>query len=382
MKTSQAIILSVSVIFLLTLSGPSGAEEPKGPPPAKEPEQQQVTSPVASGPGVGIGLTEKSPAEKPKQGKTKAQNLKSVKGQGNVQKPDEKAPPKKDTQEKNKIIAKVGTYTLTGDMLDKRIEALPPQYKQMIAQKPEFKKNLIDRWVQVSLLAQEARARGMDKDKSVLEKIDEVMNTLLAQEFVMRNVIEKIEITDKEISEYYDGHKSEFENPEMVKARHILIKVAHDATPEQWQEAEKKALDTKKRLDGGEDFAAVAKSVSDDPGSKEKGGDLGFFPRGQMVPEFENAAFSLNIGVICEPVKSKFGYHIIRVEEKREPKTKLIEEVSAGIKNSLTETKQQEDIDRLISDLTKKYGVTVDPSISGSREKPGPKGKMGARINP
>lgn len=354
MKKSNAIVLSVLVVFMLVLSGPSGAEDLKG----------------------------NTPAGKSKGRETKVESSKALEQTG-AEKAGQKAVPKKDAgQAKNKIIAKVGTYTLTKEGLAQRIEALPPQYKQMINQKPEFKQNLIDRWVQIALLAQEARARRMDKDKSVLEKIDEVVNTLLAQEYVMRNVVGKINITDKDVSEYYASHKSEFENPEMVRARHILIKVAHDAKPEQWQEAEKKALDAKKRLDGGEDFAATAKSVSEDPGSKDKGGDLGFFPRGQMVPEFEQAAFSLSSGAISEPVKSKFGYHIIKVEEKREPKTKPIEEVSAGIKSSLAEKRQQEDIDRLISDLTKKYGVTVDPSISGLREKPGPKGKMGARINP
>lgn len=333
MKKSKAIVLSVLVVFMLVLSGPSGAGDLKG----------------------------NTPAEKAKGREIKVESSKAL-GQTGAEKAGQKAAPKKDAgQAKNKIIAKVGTYTLTREGLDQRIEALPPQYRQMINQKPEFKQNLIDRWVQIALLAQEARARRMDKDKSVLEKIDEVINTLLAQEYVMRNVVGKINVTDKDVSEYYASHKSEFENPEMVRARHILIKVAHDAKPEQWQEAEKKALDTKKRIDGGEDFAATAKSVSEDPGSKEKGGDLGFFPRGQMVPEFEQAAFSLNSGAISEPVKSKFGYHIIKVEEKRESTLRPLEEVSASIKNSLTEKKQEEGITQLLNDLRKKYNVVVNP---------------------
>ncbi len=147
----------------------------------------------------------------------------------------------------------------------------------------------------------------------------------------------------------------------MVKARHILIKVQPDAKPEDWKGAEKRALDAKARIDKGEDFQSVAKEVSEDPGSKEKGGDLGFFPRGQMVPEFEEAAFSLGVGRVSGLVKSNFGYHIIRVEEKKEGKTKTLEEVKAKIKGKLTEERQEKGISELLADLRKKYDVVVSP---------------------
>lgn len=103
---------------------------------------------------------------------------------------------------------------------------------------------------------------------------------------------------------------------ERVRARHILVSVAQDASTEDQQLALAKAISITQRLNGGEDFAALAGQVSDDTGSAAQGGDLGFFGRGQMVKEFEDAAFSLPIGQISEPVKSQFGYHIIRVEEK------------------------------------------------------------------
>ena len=103
---------------------------------------------------------------------------------------------------------------------------------------------------------------------------------------------------------------------ERVRARHILVSVPQDASAEDQQLALAKAISITQRLNSGEDFATLAQQFSDDTGSATQGGDLGFFGRGQMVKEFEDAAFSLPIGQISEPIKSQFGYHIIQVEEK------------------------------------------------------------------
>jgi parvulin-like peptidyl-prolyl isomerase len=102
---------------------------------------------------------------------------------------------------------------------------------------------------------------------------------------------------------------------EQVRARHILINVAADASEEDSAAALSKAISITQRLRAGEDFAALATQYSDDTGSAQQGGDLGFFPRGQMVAEFEEVAFSQPIGEISDPVKSQFGYHIIEVLE-------------------------------------------------------------------
>lgn len=103
---------------------------------------------------------------------------------------------------------------------------------------------------------------------------------------------------------------------EQVRARHILISVAEDASDADQQEALARAISITQRLRNGEDFAALAEQFSEDPGSAANGGDLGFFGRGRMVPEFEEAAFGLEIGEISDPVRSPFGYHIILVEER------------------------------------------------------------------
>ncbi|MEW6326118.1 MAG: peptidylprolyl isomerase [Thermodesulfobacteriota bacterium] len=261
----------------------------------------------------------------------------------------------------DKIVAKVGKQVLTAEALGQRVNSLPPEYQKMIRQNPQFRQSLIDRWVQISLLSQEARARKLDRDRAIAEKINELVDTVLAQEFVTKYVFDKIKVTDKEINNYYSEHKTEFEDPEMVKARHILAKVPAEAKPDDWVAAETRIRGIKKRLDGGEDFAAVAQDSSEDPGSKDKGGDLGFFPRGQMVPEFEKAAFALKTGEVSEPIKTAFGYHIIKVEDRKEAKTKAFEEVEEEVKNRLIETKQEEAMGKLFLELKNKYGVTINP---------------------
>lgn len=267
----------------------------------------------------------------------------------------------KEPENSDKIIAKAGQYVLTAEIFKRKVNTLSPKYQKMIRHNPQFRQSLIDRWVQISLLSQEARAHKLDGDKAVAEKIDESVNTILAQEFVSRYVLDKITVTDKQTSDYYTEHKAEFEDPEMIQARHILIKVPTEAMPDDWIAAESRIYEIKKLLDKVDDFSTVAKSFSEDPGSKYKGGELGFFSRGQMVPEFEKAAFALQTGEVSEPVKTIFGYHIIKVEERKKVKTKALQEVKEKIKNKLTEEKQEEAINKLLLELENKYGVTVNP---------------------
>ncbi len=134
--------------------------------------------------------------------------------------------------------------------------------------------------------------------------------------FNYKDYLKEIKITDDKLKDYYALHKKEYEKPERVKASHILIQA--DASPTSptglTDEAAKKlASDLLARLKAGEDFAALAKKYSADPGSRSKGGDLDWFSKGAMVPEFEKAAFALKKGGLSDVVKTQFGYHIIKV---------------------------------------------------------------------
>jgi peptidyl-prolyl cis-trans isomerase D len=148
------------------------------------------------------------------------------------------------------------------------------------------------------------------------------------------------QVTAQQIEQYYQGHQKDFQVPEEVKVRHILIKVPAGpdgkTDPKLDAAAKEKAEGLLKQIKGGADFAALAKANSDDPGSKEQGGELGMIQRGVTVPPFEKAAFSLQPGQISDLVKTQFGYHILKVEEKQTAHLKPLDEVKAQIVATIT----------------------------------------------
>jgi peptidyl-prolyl cis-trans isomerase D len=140
------------------------------------------------------------------------------------------------------------------------------------------------------------------------------------------------QVTDAALQAYYQQHMDQFQQKEQVKVRHILIKVPQGADAATDAAAKKKADDIRKQLQGGADFAKLAKENSDDPGSKDQGGELGMISRGQTVPEFEQAAFSLQPGQLSQVIKTQFGYHILQVEAKQAAQTKSLDQVKDQIR--------------------------------------------------
>jgi len=177
----------------------------------------------------------------------------------------------------------------------------------------------------------------------------------------------KVEITDAQVKKFYDENPARFEQPEMVRASHVLI-ATRDLTTDQDYSAEKKAEkkkladDIQKRAKGGEDFAKLAKQYSDDPGSKDNGGEY-TFPRGQMVPEFESAAFTLGTNQVSEVITTKFGYHIIKVSEKIPAKTVELAKVEKDLKDGL----KQQETQKLFPDYLEK--VMADAKVEILDEK-------------
>ncbi len=151
-------------------------------------------------------------------------------------------------------------------------------------------------------------------------------------EYLLIKPAKEIKIEEKEIEKYYQENKENYRIPEKIKVRHILIKVEG---PER-KEARGRIKEVRERLKRGEDFEKLAKKFSQCP-SKEKGGDLGFIKKGDMVPEFERVAFGLKEGQISRPVKSRFGYHIIKLEERKESYIPPLDEVKEKIKRTLKE---------------------------------------------
>lgn len=148
-------------------------------------------------------------------------------------------------------------------------------------------------------------------------------------------------VEPSEVKEFYENNPEQFEQPEQVRASHILIKVPEDATEEDKQAAREKLMDAKERIENGEEFSEVAREVSEGP-SNERGGDLDYFGRGQMVPEFEEAVFNMEVGQLSDIVKTSFGYHLIKKTDAKEAADVPFEEVQQDIKTHLERVKLQE----------------------------------------
>ena len=148
----------------------------------------------------------------------------------------------------------------------------------------------------------------------------------------------------------YDEQTARFHVPERVRARHVLVQVGKDASEDEAKTARAKIDAALARIQKGEDFAVVAKEVSEDPGSKDQGGDLGFFPRGQMVPAFEDVAFGLEAGKTSEVVRSDFGFHVIRTEAHEAAKDQTFDEVARQIAEELANADRARALARETSD--------------------------------
>ena len=148
----------------------------------------------------------------------------------------------------------------------------------------------------------------------------------------------RVSVTDREIDAYYQAHRDEFKREEEACASHILVKVKQSAEAKEGhsdEEAKKIAQGVLDQLKAGKDFAELAKKSSEDQGSAGQGGSLGCFGRGRMVPEFENAAFSLGVGETSDLVKSPFGYHVIRLTERKEESVAPLEQVKPRIRQAI-----------------------------------------------
>ncbi len=182
-----------------------------------------------------------------------------------------------------------------------------------------------------------------DTFKSDLESqgisMDFLRNNLRVNLMLEKIVTADLEISDKEAREYFAENQELFDISEEIRARHILV------------ETEEEALEMISRLEKGEDFAELAKENSLDTGSKEQGGDLGFFPRGEMVKEFEEAAFSLENGERSAPVKTQHGYHIIEMLERKEGREVTYEEAADKVKEAVKDEKIPQLVQELIARL-------------------------------
>lgn len=195
-----------------------------------------------------------------------------------------------------------------------------------------------------------------EKDLSDLTRKEIVINNLLEKE-----VVSKVTVTEAEVQKFYDENKEKFKTEESVRASHILIGADEKASADDKKKAKEKAEAVRKKIAAGEDFAALAKTESTCP-SASQGGDLGFFSKGQMVPEFEKAAFALKPGEVSEVVETKFGYHVIKAVEKKPAGTVSFEEAKKNIEGYLKAQKSRDQVNAYLEKLRKAAKIEISNS--------------------
>ena len=257
------------------------------------------------------------------------------------------------------VVLVVGDEQMTRSQFENFIEGLPEQLREQ-ARGPA-RRQLADQIVELKILAQEARRRKIDQRPPVQAQLAMQADRTLAQALA-QELLAKAPVSEQALRALYEKSKDEHER---VKARHILIRFQGSRVPLKPDqkdltdaEALAKAQDLRKRILAGEDFGAVAKAESDDAGSGANGGDLGQFSRGQMIPQFEEVAFKLPVGEISEPVKTAFGYHLIRVDEHS---TRSFEE----LRPELEQQAKPEYLKGAIEELKKKTAAVLDEKYFG-----------------
>ncbi len=245
----------------------------------------------------------------------------------------------------------------------------------------EIKKTVLENLINRELLFQESQKTGIhiteeviqDQLKSVKKRFpnqeefekalkqmkltendvkSQISRAMAIRELINKQVIQKIVIPDRESRIFYDTHPDDFKQPEQVRASHILAEVKPNADKSKKSKAMEKIKKVQKQLGEGDEFAGLAKKYSDGP-SKTKGGDLGYFKRGQMVKPFEDAAFALEPNQVSDIVETNFGYHLIKVLDKRPEGVLPYEEVAQRINTYLAKEKEKKEINVYIEGLKK-----------------------------
>jgi peptidyl-prolyl cis-trans isomerase C len=284
------------------------------------------------------------------------------------------------------VVARVNGVDIPSAELERAIRNLEANVGNQVPaeRRSEIYRGILDQLVEQKLLAQEAASRNIKAtDTEIASGIDnmkkqaptpdaftkalasrkmteadlraEASHQIAINKLLTTEVEPKAAVTETDIADFYKKNPQFFMQPEAVRASHILLKAD---TPEAKAQAKTKADDLLRQIKGGADFAGLAKQHSND-GSAANGGDLGFFPRGQMVKAFEEAAFALKPGEVSPVVETEFGYHIIKSGEHRTARTVPLAEVSDRIAQALRQQKQQQLAQEFVQSLKTKSKVEI-----------------------
>lgn len=301
-------------------------------------------------------------------------------------KPPETAPP---TQtEENPVVVIVNGEEIRRDEVSRRMSMMMREGRQ-----PNLAQ-AVDQILAHHLIVQEAKRAGMTPtDMEIQEAFDELVgqiggeqvlqqelaragttvedvkknlkDQLTVQKMIDHVLAESSEVTDQSVEDFYSENTELFKHPELVKARHILIRSDASDSEEEKAAARSKIEEIQKRIQAGEDFSEIARAESDDPGSAANGGDLGAFPKGRMVKPFEDAAFDLEAGQTSSIVETQFGFHLIKVDERIPEGVSSLDEVRDRLKEHLRDQQDDSLVSNWLEGLREKAKIEyVDKSLA------------------
>jgi len=246
-------------------------------------------------------------------------------------------------KEEEVIVARIDDETITLKDIDDRIAKLPERYQDVIkGNKAKF----LDELVIDRLLHKEAVSRGFHKDKDVQAIIKEAKRKILIAKLLNEAVDTAVRVDDAAAKEYYENNLQEFRTPEIRRASHIMVKTEEDAQSVMTE------------LSNGGNFEELAGVRSLDP-SSAKGGDIGYFVTGQLDPDFERVCIGMSEGQISNIVKTRFGYHVIKLTEIKPPTVEHLDDVKERIKHNLLVLKKKSEFNNLIARLKDRAKIEV-----------------------
>lgn len=269
-------------------------------------------------------------------------------------------------KEDSRVLAEIDGEKITLSEFTRELDKIPLELKMFVLSQVG-KKNYLERMITKKLLLREAKKEGIEKEKEFQERLSELREQLLIEMLLKKKITTDFRIDDAELKKYYEAHKEEFKRPPEINTRHILLKT------------EEEARQIQEKLMKGEDFVELAKKYSIDPAAKVTGGELGYHPRGSLVPEYEEEAFKLKkVGQISGIVKSRFGYHLIRLEGIKPPSYAKFDEVKELIRQRMIQEKQGEILQKYIEDLKKNAKIKINEDLLKDEkveQKPAPEKK-------
>ncbi|MDY0233563.1 MAG: peptidylprolyl isomerase [Sulfurimonas sp.] len=252
------------------------------------------------------------------------------------------------------LVSVNGTNITQEDVDTALMNATQGRFNQVPEDKQaEFRKQVLEQLIAKELVYEDAEKTGVLKSKDFKDEYAKVQDRVkkdLAIQVWQKQQFDKVTVSDKELKAYYDNNKEEFNEKSSVHARHILVK----------EESEAKAIEKELKPLSGDalktKFIQLAKEKSTGP-TGPKGGDLGYFAQGQMVPEFDAKVFNMKTGTISEPVKTQFGYHVIYLEDKKAQKTLSFTEVKSFIEQRLKMEKFKVVVEKKMQELKNKATI-------------------------